>query len=142
MESKHEGGCFCGAIRYCGTGSPKRVSACSCRWCQGRTGSVLGVSVYFDKADVVFLQGEPTVFSLTSDAGRWIKTKFCPTCGTTVGWTLEFLPDFHGFAGGTFDDPSFWGDPQRYVFARNKPTWLSVSDHIEMLAAMAGPPAD
>jgi hypothetical protein len=135
MSDTHEGGCFCGAVRYRARGEPKRVSACSCRWCQGRTGSVLGVSVYFDAANIEFLQGELTHFRLTSDAGRWIETGFCPRCGTTVGWTLEFLPGFQGLSGGTFDETLPW-QPQRFVFARTKPDWIEIADDIPCFQTM------
>ena len=135
MTDIHEGGCVCGAVRYRTTGAPKRVSACSCAWCRKRTGSALGVSVYFDKADVEMVQGSIKAFGLVSDAGRWIESEFCKKCGTTVSWTLEFLPGFRGIAGGTFDDPT-WYEPERYVFARSKPGWLDIRDGIEICQAM------
>lgn len=142
MSDGHEGGCgcggcACGGVRYRTTGTPKRISACSCHWCRKRTGSVLGLSVYFDAADVAFLKGETRPYRLTSDAGRWIETRFCPTCGTTLGWTLEFLPGLQGIAGGTFDDSALW-HPQRYVFARNRPDWLCLSDDIAPYEGMPG----
>ncbi|MEZ5820046.1 MAG: GFA family protein [Xanthobacteraceae bacterium] len=132
----HEGGCVCGATRYRTVGDPKKVSACSCRWCQKRTGSALGVSVYFEKHDVVFTRGNPRLYRIRSDAGRSIQTQFCSDCGTTVGWTLEFLPDYQGIAGGTFDPPTFWFRPERFVFARSKPDWLAIAQDIEMCQAM------
>jgi hypothetical protein len=139
-NEQHEGGCVCGAVRYRTTGMPKRVSACSCRWCQRRTGSALGISVYFDKQQVEFTQGELKSYRFVSDAGRWIESQFCATCGSTVTWTLEFLPDFRGIAGGSFDQPTFWYDLQRFVFARSKPAWLTIPDGIEIHQAMPGQP--
>jgi hypothetical protein len=136
MTELHEGGCFCGKVRYRTTGVPRRVSACACRWCQGRTGSALGVSVYFEKSAVAFTERASKSFRLVSDAGRWIETEFCETCGTTVGWTLEFLPDYQGIAGGTFDPPTFWYDLERFVFARSKPPWLTIPEGIEVCQAM------
>ncbi|MCR9212845.1 MAG: GFA family protein [Proteobacteria bacterium] len=135
MET-HQGGCYCGAVRYETAGEPVRVSLCSCRWCQRRTGSALGISVYFDAENVTFNNGETTHFRLTSDGGRWIETEFCSICGTTVSWTLEFNPGRIGLTGGTFDQPSFWYQPERYVFTRTKPDWLQISGDIETCAAM------
>ena len=131
----HEGGCFCGAVRYRTNGEPKRVSLCSCTWCRKRTGSPLGLSVYFDIAGVDFLSGETQSFRLTSDAGRWLETRFCVICATTVGWTLEFLPGHQGIAGGTFDEPDLW-TPHRYVFCAAKPDWLGVCESIPRFTAM------
>lgn len=136
MTKVHEGGCVCGQTRYRVRGKPQRVSACSCRWCQKRTGSALGISVYFLKDDVEFLRGNLGSYRLTSDAGRWIDQEFCRNCGTALTWTLEFLPDYRGIAGGTFDQPTFWYQLQRYVFARSKPDWLHIPDHIKVFQAM------
>lgn len=138
MADLHEGGCVCGGVRYRTSGAPKRVSACACRWCQKRTGSALGISVYFEESNVEILQGTLKSYLLVSDAGRRIESEFCETCGTTVTWTLEFLPGHRGLAGGTFDQPTFWYDLERFVFARSKPDWLTIPEGIEVCQAMPG----
>ncbi len=138
MADCHEGGCVCGDVRYRTSSEPQRVSLCACTWCQKRTGSAIGISVYFRKTDVAFTNGTVKSYRLTSDAGRSIETGFCGTCGTTVSWRLEFLPEYRGIAGGTFDQPTFWYQPQRFVFARSKPDWLSIPDGLEGCEGMAG----
>ena len=138
MVEVHEGGCVCGQTRYRVLGTPQRVSACSCTWCQKRTGSAVVVSVYFLKDDVEITQGTLRSYQLTSDARRWIKLEFCQSCGTALTWTLEFLPDYRGIAGGTFDQPTFWYDLQRYVFARSKPDWLQIQSDIKVFDGMPG----
>jgi hypothetical protein len=132
----HEGGCVCGKARYRVRGAPQRVSACSCTWCQKRTGSALGLSVYFLKEDVEFTCKTLGRYRLISDAGRWIDQEFCQNCGTVLTWTLEFLPGYRGIAGGTFDQPTFWYKLERYVFARSKPDWLEVPHGIEVFQEM------
>jgi hypothetical protein len=139
MTDIHGGGCACGGVRYQTQGAPRRVSVCSCTWCTKRTGSAFGVSVYFDADKVAFTQGELRPHRLTSDAGRWIETGFCPECGTTVTWRLEFLPGLRGIAGGTFDPPTFWYRPERYVFARSKPDWVAIPAGVEVCQAMPDP---
>lgn len=136
MTVFHEGGCVCGKTRYRVRGEPQRVSACSCTWCQKRSGSALGISVYFLKEDVEFTQDMRGRYRLTSDAGRWIEQEFCRNCGTVLTWTLEFLPDYRGIAGGSFDQPTFWYKLQRYVFARSKPDWLQIPACIPVFDAM------
>ena len=136
MTEIHEGGCVCGAVRYRTSATPQRVSLCSCTWCQKRTGSALGISVYFEDGNVEFTQGSLKTYRLISDAGRWVESAFCPTCGTTVGWTLEFLPGYRGIAGGTFDPPTFWYRLERYVFTRTKPDWLHVPEGIDAFETM------
>jgi hypothetical protein len=34
-------------------------------------------------------------------------TYFCPTCGSTVGWTLDLRPNQFGVAVGCFNDRNF-----------------------------------
>ncbi len=132
MNAIHEGGCACGGVRYRTTGMPQRVAACACTWCQRRTGSAFGLSVYFNESDVEFLEGSLKKYRLTSDAGRWLETGFCEVCGTTVKWTLELRPGLTGIAGGTFDQPTFWYDVEVFNFARSKPEWLTIPEGVEV----------
>ena len=142
MSETHHGGCACGAVRYRTTAAPKRVSLCACTWCQKRSGSAFGISVYFDKSDVEVLHGALGTHRLTSDAGRWLEAEFCVACGTTVTWTLEFLPDYRGIAGGTFDPPTFWYRPERFVYVRSKPDWMLLPEGMDAFEAMStGPKA-
>lgn len=135
MSENHEGGCVCGAVRYKTRGAAQRVSLCSCDWCRRRTGSAFGISVYFKKDDVE-IAGPLKAHRLKSDAGRWLQSEFCETCGSSVTWTLELLPDYRGIAGGSFDSPAFWYRPERYVFARSKPDWLDVPHGLQCFDAM------
>ena len=132
METMHEGACVCGGVRYRTAGQPQRVAICACTWCQRRSGSAFGVSVYFNEDDVEILQGSLRKYRLTSDAGRWLETEFCKTCGTTVTWTLELRPGLRGIAGGTFDQPTFWYDPEAFIFARSKPGWITIPEGLEV----------
>ncbi len=137
MTEIHEGGCVCGRTRYRARGNPARVSLCSCSWCRKRTGSALGISVYFAEEDVEFTQESLGRHRLVSDAGRWIEQEFCTGCGSVLTWTLEFRPGYRGIAGGSFDDPAFWYTVQRYVYARSKPDWLEITADVETFQAMA-----
>ena len=56
----HEGGCLCGQVRYRTFGMPERAGVCHCRYCQTRTGSAFGISVYFEESQVTILRGELT----------------------------------------------------------------------------------
>ena len=131
MVEVHEGGCVCGAVRYRTRGEPKRAALCACTWCQKRSGSAFGVSVYFDEDDIDFHQGTLNSYLTASDADRRVEAGFCPVCGTTVTWTLELRPGLRGIAGGTFDQPTFWYDLDAFVFTRSKPDWVVVPEGVE-----------
>jgi hypothetical protein len=119
MTEIHEGGCQCGAVRYRTTGQPVKTAVCHCRYCQTRTGSAFGVSVYFPAAAVTLVQGELRDYAFQTESGRSFTTRFCVTCGTSVFWTVGMTPDLIGVAGGTFDPPTFWYPVSREIFTRS-----------------------
>ena len=139
MTSPREGGCVCGAVRYRVKNPPLRTSICHCRFCQQRTGSALGVGVYFKKDDFELLQGQLKSYEYRSDeSGRWLRMEFCPGCGTTVTWTLELFPDGRGVAGGSFDDPS-WLKIERHTWTRSKQRWVPIPPEAEKFEKSALP---
>ena len=84
MAQVHEGGCSCGAVRYRVRSTPLRTSVCHCGFCQRRTGSAFGIGAYFNPDDVEIVRGELRSYEYRSDeSGRWLRTQFCPSCGTT-----------------------------------------------------------
>jgi hypothetical protein len=117
--SSHTGGCACGAVRYCTHGEPAKTALCHCRYCQTRTGSAFGISVYFPTAQVEQLSGCVKDYAFTTESGRAFTQRFCENCGTTVFWTLGMSPDLIGVAGGTFDPPTFWYPLAREIFTRS-----------------------
>jgi len=127
----HEGGCNCGAVRFRVKSAPQRTSVCHCKFCQRRTGSAFGVGVYFLKDDFELLQGELLSYQHRSDeTGRWLRTEFCPTCGSTVTWTLEANPAWRGVAGGAFDDTS-WLKVERHGWIRSRQHWVVIPPGVE-----------
>jgi len=141
MSQVHEGGCLCGAVRYRVTGEPVRTSVCHCRKCQARTGSAFGIGAYFREADVE-LRGALTTYEYRSDeTRRWLRTQFCPRCGTTVTWTAEALTGLRALAGGSFDEPR-WLDCQRHVWTRSKQEWVVLPPHAEIFekGSIGAPP--
>lgn len=124
MNLTHEGGCVCGAVRYRAAGQPALAQACHCAFCQRRTGSAFGLVVAF-KEDRVELTGGPTAqYEHRSDeSGRWLRSHFCSTCGTTVLITLERNPGVRVIPGGTFDDPK-WFKLTRHIWTRSAHDWI------------------
>ena len=123
------GGCLCGQIRFEVEGLPSRVSVCHCRYCQLRTGSAFGVSVYFPTNKITVISGNLQDYSLETESGNTLKIERCSNCGTSLFWQIDTKPylELKGTAGGTYDPPSFWYDVNREVFTRTKAEFCSIN---------------
>lgn len=119
MNTEHEGGCLCGAVRYRVTGDPTWSGACHCKQCQRGTGTPFAMGVYFLDTQVEMTGGVLKQYEYTSDgSGRWLRLDFCENCGTTVTGTSENTPGERWIAGGTFDDPD-WVDIEMHIWTKS-----------------------
>ena len=126
------GGCQCGAVRFKTSGNPFRVMACHCTSCKQRTGAAYGIGVYFDEQDVSFNSGVRKTFTFHSQtSGRWLKNEFCPTCGSTVSWTLEMRPGLRAIAGGSFDNPD-WFRVDWHLWTESARSDMRYPDHVTL----------
>lgn len=122
----HEGGCLCGGVRYKTEGNPEYVGLCHCRYCQLRTGSAMGISVYFENNLVSINTGETSIkpHEFQTESGGNFVIQFCSNCGTSLFWRLTARPGLVGVGGGTFDPPTFWYEVEREVFCRSKADFI------------------
>ena len=114
--------CCCGGLQVETTGDPGFVVACHCTECQRRTGSVFGVGAYFRK-DRLSSRGTSNLYVRDAQDGRRLRIHFCPTCGTSLYWEVDFRPDYIGVAVGTFADPQFPG-PMHSVWEESRHAWV------------------
>jgi hypothetical protein len=110
-------------LRVTVSGEPARVHLCNCTQCQKQTGSAFGVGAYFDKGQLVEVEGVSKGFKRGSDSGRSVEAKFCPECGSTVYWHAEVRPDQFGIAVGCFADATFPA-PERAIWVKHKLSWV------------------
>ncbi len=121
--------CSCGQLRVTCEGEPVRVSMCHCLECQRRTGSVFGAQARWPKERVAF-EGESTTWVRTADSGNTISFHFCPSCGTTVWYRIDHIPDVVAVATGAFADPNFPA-PKFSVYESRKHAWVSPPEDAE-----------
>lgn len=120
--------CSCGQLSISVKGEPKIVAVCNCLECQKRTGSVFGVSSYFDDDQVIEKSGKSNLYKRTSDAGLSLEQSFCPDCGSTVYWKAEIFEKYTGIAVGCFSAPDF-PEPKFTVWNISKHSWVSFPEH-------------
>lgn len=121
--------CQCGGFGVTVTGEPNIVNICHCTECQRRTGSPLSSNAYFDKTKVR-LAGEYKIYSRTAASGRQFHNHVCPSCGSTVCWTLDIRPNDYGVAVGAFNDPRF-PIPTVSVWESSRYDWVNLPAEIE-----------
>lgn len=134
---KQTGSCACGAFKYEVSSEPKGVAACHCKACQRRTGSAFGMGVFFNAKNVEILSGNYGNYMHTADSGRSKTNMFCKSCGTTVMWTAEAMPDGIAIAGGTFDDTA-WIQPKLHAWASQSHAWFTFPEDIPVLQTSPG----
>ena len=142
MTDTHLGGCACGAVRYRVQGNPVLGTVCPCRFCQRRLSSAFAVLASFNEDAVENLQGEQTEVEHRSDeSGRWLRMRFCRECGTTISHTAELRPGLRTIAGGTFDDPTWFGI-DRHIWVQSKLPWVFIPENVATYAQgfVASPP--
>lgn len=116
--------CRCGQLSATCTGEPQRVSVCHCLNCQKRSGSSFAAQARWPD-DAVRWSGDFRTWATTGDSGASATFRFCPTCGSTVGYQAEALPGLTAIAVGAFADPSF-PPPVYSVYEERKHGWVSI----------------
>ena len=119
--SEHKASCQCGNLKLKVESDPDICIACNCLACQKRTGSAFATVAYVPKAAIT-IEGERKSWARTAASGREVENYFCPNCGTTVYWALDFRPDHFGVLVGAFDGPK--PNPERVVWASEKRPWV------------------
>ena len=134
----HAASCQCGQLSLRSTADPDICIACNCRACQKRTGSAFATVAYIRKS-VITIEGARKSWARTAASGRDVESFFCPDCGTTLYWELDFRPDHLGVLIGAFDSPL--PDPSRIVWASEKRPWVQFPDDMECFAEGSPTPA-
>jgi hypothetical protein len=120
--------CCCGRLTVRCSEEPLRISICHCHQCQRRTGSAFSVNLRFaDKA--VTVAGPSQAFVRRGDSGKNLTFHFCPSCGSTLWWTLEAVPGVVAVAGGSFITSQV-PPPRVSVYESCMAPWVRLPDSV------------
>ena len=114
--------CSCGQLTAQVVGEPVRISICHCLNCQRRTGGPFAEQARFRSQDVT-PSGVSSTYTITGDEGTNARFHFCPTCGATVYYEMDAMPDFLAIPVGAFADPGFPA-PTVSVYESRKHGWV------------------
>lgn len=76
------------------------------------------------------MEGHANEYARVGDSGGVIAFRFCPTCGTTISYTIDQMPGTVAIPVGNFADPKFPA-PVFSVYEARKHSWVSLPEGIE-----------
>lgn len=121
---KKKGSCLCGQNIFYSIGQPLRSVACYCRYCQLRTGSIFGVTYWFEKKNLKFNKKKLSNYSFTSESGNKFKIYSCKKCSSSIFWEISHLINQVGVAAGIYNKPNIWYKIEKEIFTRSKPKFI------------------
>jgi hypothetical protein len=119
----HEGGCYCGAIRYRIAGEPIHHAICHCRDCQRASGAPAVTWLMLPEAGLSVTQGSCRTVRGRDHAVR----EFCPDCGTGLFYrNAQNLPCLVDIQSVTLDDPNAFA-PQVQIQLADRLSWAATA---------------
>ena len=117
---KHQGGCFCGAIRYEFDAEDVPAADCHCSMCRRTSGApyVSWLVVPADKFS--FTSGTPKMLQSSEKGQRY----FCDNCGTPVTCVINTHPEQIDVTLGSLDNPEAF-TPIYTVFEDSKLSFVT-----------------
>jgi hypothetical protein len=126
------GGCLCEAVRYRAEADPIRAVHCHCRICRKASGAAFSTFVHFPRASFTWLDGEPTQWRSSTEAGRG----FCSVCGSRLTMHEAVLTDRVQVALGSLDRPEDVRVDD-HVWAASALPWLKLDDSLPRFAGIS-----
>lgn len=125
-DTKMEGGCLCGAVRYSLSGSPFDSDYCHCRMCRKSAGAFAVAWMDFKVGQVNWLSGKPTEYV----SSEHVRRGFCSACGSSLSFRDERYPEYLSLTTASLDDPNLV-PPRYHIHTESQPEWLVITDDCE-----------
>ena len=122
---KHEGGCYCGNLRYAVAGDPLNTAICHCKSCQRQTGSAFSLVATVPRGSLS-MEGSVATYEITGDNGA-VRRYFCAKCGSPIAIDLAKMPTVTLLSVGTLDDTS-WVKPEMQIWCESAQSWIRLSE--------------
>lgn len=129
----HEGGCFCGKVRYQASGDALHVVHCHCTMCRRTSGAPFVTWATYPAHEVSFTEGRPTEFASSARALRG----FCAHCGSPLTFRETDRPEEIDLTVGTMDDAEAFA-PGRHIWTSSKLGWIHIDDDLPRFAESNG----
>lgn len=129
----HEGGCFCGAVRFRVRGDAIWKNGCASNSCVKSHGAPYVVWAGFDRSNHEIIQGSLSAYRSKPNVIR----EFCPGCGSTLSYGKDAVGDkalaeaasIIYIAVANLDDPGHY-PPDEVVHGLEKIEWFHLGGDI------------
>jgi hypothetical protein len=134
-ETRLEGGCACGAVRYRLNRAPMFVHCCHCTACQIETGTAFVLNALVESDRVETLRGAPEPVLTPSESGRGQQVWRCPDCRVALWSNYGGAVDVLRFVRvGTLDTPAAL-PPDVHIYTRSKLPWVRLPESVPAFEA-------
>lgn len=120
--SVHDGGCLCGAVRFCARGPLRAVIFCHCSQCRRQTGLYVAATAVA-QADFDLLAADTLRWFAASDHAQ---RGFCATCGTVLFWKPT-RGEHLSILAGALDRPEIL-TPGFHICVAGRPAFYTITD--------------
>jgi hypothetical protein len=119
MDTRIEGGCCCGRVRYVATSRPLASMVCHCRSCRRVAAAPMVPWVTFERDAFRFERGVPVAFQ----SSEGVRRSFCPACGTPLTYETDKRPGETDVTTCSLHDPEAL-PPTHHSWTSHDLEWL------------------
>jgi hypothetical protein len=124
-RTSHQGGCFCGAIRYRVDGPIESVAHCHCNSCRRSAGAAFVTWFTVGRERLGWTKGGATQYPSSPGVIRG----FCGTCGTELTYSNQQASQTIDITLGSLDCAA--GHPaDRHIWTADKLEWLHLDEQL------------
>ena len=123
------GGCLCGSVRYTVSEPANCVVHCHCSLCRRSYGSLVGTGAIVERKYMKIEKGETNLTTYATPPE--IQRRFCRTCGCSLFYYLDELPEKIFYYPATLDGGVHPGHPEgaeHHIHVGSKVTWEHFED--------------
>lgn len=124
-KDTHQGGCFCGDIRYRVDGQIESVGHCHCNSCRRSSGAVFVTWFTVGREQFRWTAGSPRQYRSSPGVTR----EFCGRCGTELAYSSEQAAKTVDITLGSLDCAAEH-PADRHIWTADRIGWLHVDDHL------------
>lgn len=118
------GGCLCGSVRYTVTSAANCVVHCHCSRCRKGHASLVTTAAIVSRGGITIDRGIDNLTTFTHPPE--VSREFCRTCGCSILYYTDKVPDVVFYYPATLDEGTHPGHPpgsEHHIYVASKAAW-------------------